>query len=111
MQPRHRRDKAQTQPATGLGPACLESHEAMWIESLAAYAAADAMYREFERGLVIANPGSRSNTFELDKLLPGRRYRRIAGSESQDPQTNNGQPVGATIELPALDALFLIREP
>ncbi|MFZ5830249.1 MAG: hypothetical protein ACOY3P_09175, partial [Planctomycetota bacterium] len=90
---------------------CLESREPMWIESLAAYAAPDAMYREFEHGLVIANPGSRPYTFDLGKLLPGRSYRRIAGTEAQDPATNNGQAVAATVELPPGDALFLVGQP
>ncbi len=87
----------------------LESNEPMWLESVAAVAAPDVMYREFERGLVIANPGVGSFKCNLAELLPGRSYRRILGTARQDPQTNNGQPVGGWLELPALDALFLLR--
>ena len=89
---------------------CLESNEPMWLESLAAYAAPDAMYREFERGVVIANPGVSLFTFKLAELLPGRSYRRILGTELQDPVANNGKLVGGSVDLPALDALFLVRE-
>ncbi len=88
----------------------LESSEPLWLESVTAYAAPDVMYREFEHGAVLANPGPHPATLNLAELLPGRRYRRIAGTERQDPSTNNGQPVGGTIELPASDALFLVRE-
>ena len=88
----------------------LESDEPMWLGSVAAFAAPDAMYREFERGLVIANPGVGPFSFKLDTLLAGRSYRRIQGTEHQDPNTNNGKPVGDAVELPALDALFLVRE-
>jgi len=89
---------------------CLESNEPVWIESLAACAAPDVMYREFERGAVFANPGTHPYAFQLNELLPGRKYRRIQGTSQQDPATNNGKPVGDALELPALDAIFLVRE-
>ena len=89
---------------------CLESGEPMWIEDLEAYAAPDAIYREFEHGVVLANPAPHPFRFELGQLLPGRSYRRIPGTEKQDPETNNGQPVGDSVELPPLDALFLLRD-
>jgi hypothetical protein len=87
----------------------LESNEPMWLESVAACAAPDVMYREFERGVVIANPGVTPLTFNLAELLPGRSYRRILGTERQDPATNSGKPASGLLELPALDAIFLVR--
>ena len=88
---------------------CLESNEPMWLEDVRAYSAPDAIYREFENGLVLANPGTTPFTFDLAELLPGRSYRRISGTAGQDPETNNGKPVGDRVTLPPLDALFLKR--
>ena len=67
------------------------------------------MYREFERGLVLANPSPRPYTFDLATLFPGRSFRRIQGSPRQDPATNNGAPVAGTLTLGPKDALFLVR--
>ena len=89
---------------------CLESNEPMWFDALEAYAVPDIVCREFEHGVVLANPGANPYTFHLAQLLPGRSYRRISGTAMQDAQTNNGQPVGGSVVLPPLDALFLVRE-
>jgi hypothetical protein len=89
---------------------CIESNEPFWLHSVEAHAAPDALCREFERGVVLANPSPRSYRFELADLLPGRSYRRINGTALQDPRTNDGQPVGQTVELGPMDGLFLVRE-
>jgi hypothetical protein len=86
-----------------------EGSEPVTISSLSAHPAADIVYREFERGLVVANPSEHPVSFELASLLPGKRYRRLRGSSRQDPVTNDGQPVGPQVTLPAMDALFLVR--
>jgi len=80
----------------------------VWIDSLTAHAAPDAMVRVFEHGVVLANPSPRPQTFDLARLAPGRSLRRIQGSSRQDPETNNGRPVGATVTLPPKDGLFLV---
>ncbi len=67
----------------------------------------DAMYRLFERGIVIANPSPRPYTFDLEKLAPGRRFRRIPGTPEQDPRTNNGAAITGPVVLQPKDALFL----
>ena len=87
----------------------VEGVEPVWIEEVRAYAHTDAIVREFERGAVLANPSPRPYTFDLAKLFPGKRFRRLRGSSRQDPQTNNGQPVGAPLTLAPKDALFLTR--
>ena len=77
--------------------------------SMTARSAADAAYREFDNGVVFANNSTRPYTFDLLRLLPGASLRRIPGSANQDPATNNGRPLGATLTLGPKDALFVAR--
>ncbi len=88
----------------------IEGDAPLWLSRLAAYAYPDVMYREFENGLVLANPSLRAFTFDLAKLLPNRMWRRLRGSPLQDPQTNNGARVAGAVTLGARDALFLVRD-
>jgi hypothetical protein len=86
----------------------VEGPEPFRIEKITAHAHPDAMYREYERGLVLANPSTRPYTFDLGKLLPGRAFRRIRGTSLQDPKTNDGNDVGGKVTLGPKDALFLV---
>ncbi len=88
----------------------IEGREPVTLEKISVHAHPDSMVRLFEHGLVLANPSPQPYTFDLSKISPGRRYRRLAGSPSQDPATNNGQPVDARVTLAAKDALFLANE-
>jgi hypothetical protein len=87
----------------------IEGPEPMWIGRIAVYAGPDALYREFEQGLVLANPSDRPYAFDLAGLFPGQRLRRLQGSPGQDPQTNDGSQVGRTVTIGAKDALFLVK--
>jgi hypothetical protein len=87
----------------------VEGDRPVYFERLSTHSAADAMYREFENGVVFANPSKRSYTFDLTHLLPGASFRRLEGSKSQDQKTNDGQPLGGTLTLGARDALFVVR--
>jgi hypothetical protein len=87
----------------------VEGSEPVTLRRVTAQAHPDAMYRVFEHGLVLANPSRQPYVFELAKLAPGRAYRRIQGSPTQDAETNNGQPVGPTVTLGERDGLFLLR--
>lgn len=89
----------------------VEGGEEASIEALSAHAAPAAVAREFEHGLVLANPSPRPYRFELGKLFPGGRFRRLLGTPTQERLVNNGQPVGASAELGKWDGLFLSREP
>lgn len=82
----------------------------VWVESVRVYAAPEAVARVFEHGLVLCNPASHPFTFDLRRLAPARRFRRLAGQPHQDPQINNGRPVGDTVTLDPMDALFLQRQ-
>lgn len=85
----------------------VEGSSPVYLREVAAYDHPDAMFRLYERGIVLANPSPRPYTFDLGKIAPGAAYRRLHGSSRQDPVTNNGEDVGETVTLPPQDALFL----
>lgn len=87
-----------------------ESAEPVWISSINAHAAPDAMVREFEHGLVVANPSPRSQTLDLAKNFPGKHFRRFTATPGQDSKINNGQSVGASLTIAPKDALFLLKD-
>jgi len=80
----------------------------VWIGPVTVHAAADALVRVFEHGVVLANPSPRPHTFDLGRLAPGRSLRRIQGSSRQDPETNSGAAVGKTVTLGPKDGLCLV---
>ena len=84
-----------------------ESGEPVFLTALTAHAAPDAMLREFEHGLVLANPSPHPMTFDLAKVCPGKSFQRLHGSEGQDTKTNNGTIITSPLTLAAKDALFL----
>lgn len=65
---------------------------------------ADAFSRDFDRALVLANPGTDPYTFTLPV---GANYQRLLGT--QDPSVNNGEAVSGSIEVPARDGLILAK--
>ena len=87
----------------------IESSEPVAIESITTHAHPDAMYRVFQKGLVLANPSRNPYTFDLKAITPGRKYRRLQATKHQDSMANTGQPVGNTVTLGERDALFLVR--
>jgi hypothetical protein len=88
----------------------IEGSEPLWISELTAHAWPDVIYREFEHGIVLANPSPRAHTFKLDELFVGKKFRRIKATANQDTSTNNGHPVSKSIILGPKDALFLVKE-
>jgi hypothetical protein len=88
----------------------MESSGPLWLDKMTVHAAPDAMLREFENGLVLVNPSLRPFAFDLKKLIPANRYRRLEGSSNQDTETNNGAEAGEAVTLAPLDGLFLLRE-
>jgi hypothetical protein len=97
----------------GPGPVDLsfevEGDRPVFFEKLSVHSATDAMYREFENGAIFANPSTHPYTFELGRLFPGAVFRRLEGSEGQDPQTNDGQPLGEELTLGPKDGLLVVR--
>lgn len=86
----------------------VEGSEAIVLRRVTAHASPDVVYRAFENGVVLANPSREPYIFNLAKLSPGRTYRRIQGTATQDLHTNNGRPVGPTVTLGERDGLFLV---
>ncbi len=84
-----------------------EGPEAATLHAVSAHAASDIAVRSYERGVILANPSHRSQTFDLKTLLPGAALRRIEATAAQDPRVNSGVAVGAEVTLPPKDALFL----
>ena len=89
----------------------IEGSEPITLEAIRVHPHADAMYRIFEKGLVLANPSSKPYTFDLATLSPGRNYRRLQATPQQDVTVNNGAPASGKITLGERDALFLLRMP
>ena len=87
-----------------------EGNEPVTISDIAVYSAPDVMVRKFEGGLVIANPSEHDVKIDLKKVWAGEKFRRIIGSDNQDPVTNNGQTVNGKLTVGPLDAIFLVRE-
>jgi hypothetical protein len=87
----------------------VESGEPIWFKDFSVHAHPDAILREFEKGLVLANPSLHDYTFDLDILMPGKKYRRLIGSSKQDPKTNNGLPTEGKVTLGERDGLFLVK--
>lgn len=87
----------------------VEGAEPVTLSKLTLHAHPDAMLRSFEHGLVLANPGLKPFQFDLEKLAPGVRFRRLQGSVDQDPVANNGADAGTVVTLGERDALFLLR--
>jgi|GEM_PF-3387356 len=71
----------------------VEGSESFTIDRMTSHASADAVVREFSRGLVIANPSTTPYRFELNRLSPNRRYAPI------DPSN----PSRSTMENSALN--------
>jgi len=89
----------------------VEGDERVWLSDLTVHAHPDVVYREFERGVVLANPSDRDFTFDLDALFPGRAFRRLRGSSRQDPAANDGSAVSGKLTLQSKEGLFLVRVP
>jgi hypothetical protein len=87
----------------------IEGREPVTLETIRVHAQPDAMVRPFEHGLVLANPGLDSYTFDLAALAPGRRFQRLQATARQDAEFNNGRPAEDRITLGPRDAIFLRR--
>lgn len=73
--------------------------------------AVPAVFREFEHGVVLVNPGTEPFVFDLKTLFKERRFRRIQGTPewvARDPEgQNTGDPVGDLVTVAPINALFL----
>ena len=70
--------------------------------------ATDALAREFEHGVILANPSARPYEFDLERLFPEKALRRLEASPKQDATVNSGEDVHGRLRVPPRDAVFLI---
>ena len=87
----------------------VEGSGPIWISRIQAYCHPDVMYREFEHGLVLANPSPRAYMLDLDVLFPGQKFGRLQGTRTQDVICNDGSVVRGKLNLGPKEGLFLIR--
>ncbi len=87
----------------------VEGSEPIWIKKVQVYAHPDAIYREFENGLVVANPSPRPYVFDLDAISPGRTFKHLQGSPTQDIASNDGSLIRGKLNLGPKEGLFLVR--
>jgi hypothetical protein len=82
----------------------------VFLNNMSVYAGLNPLYRDFENGVILANPSDKAFEFDMDSLFPGQILYRLSGSANQDPFTNNGARIEGTVTIPAADALFLSRD-
>lgn len=87
----------------------VEGPETVRISSIRSYGYPDVVYRDYQNGLVLANPPPRPYTIDLKRLCPGVKFRRLRGSPSQDPVANDGSAVPGNVVLQPLEGLFLAK--
>ncbi len=88
----------------------IEGTEPVTISSMTLHNKPDAMYRIYEKGIVLANPGLKPFTFDLSQIAPGNSYRRLQATANQDTRTNNGTAIAQTVTLGPKDGLFLLKD-
>lgn len=81
------------------------------LHRLTAHAGRGTMLREFDNGLVVANPSLHADEVDLPPLQPGWCFRHIDGQPGQDREVNNGAPAGRSLVVPNRDARFLVKAP
>jgi hypothetical protein len=88
----------------------VEGKEPVWIFSITIHAHPDVRVREYEHGVILANPSYSKYTFDIDELFPDSDLYRLKASPNQDLKVNNGKPVKGKVTLNRLDAQFLIKK-
>ena len=83
----------------------------MRIKSIRAFGHPDVIYREYEGGLVFANPSPRPYAIELQRLFPGVKFRCLKGPALQDPVTSDGSEISGSATLKPVEGLLLVRHP
>jgi hypothetical protein len=67
-------------------------------------------YREFEQGIVLANPSPHSYTFNMQAVFGKQPFRRLQATTHQDQHANNGNVVGSSLTPGSQEGLFLVKE-
>ncbi len=89
----------------------VEGNEPFRVLDYSVHPSADLTVREYENGVVLANPSSSQAVLDVAKLFPDMRFRHLSATDGQDTAVNTAQPVGELITIDELDAVFLVKEP
>ena len=81
----------------------------IWIRHIQVYAHPDVIYREFENGLVLANPSRRPYMIDLNEHFSGQTFKRLQGTTKQDTVCNDGSLVHGELNIQPKEGLFLIK--
>ncbi len=87
----------------------IEGNGRISLKNLMLFNAAQAICREFENGVVLVNPSLEHYQFNLANLFPGKRFKRLTSTSTNEEQVNNGSLVNQQVTVPPIDGLFLIR--
>ena len=82
--------------------------EPVYIQSVTVHAQSHAVYREFEHGVVLANPSRRPYTFDLQQLFRADNTGVSRLPPTRTPRQTMGK-LWATVTLGERDAPFLKR--
>ena len=77
------------------------------IRNFRVNAAVSALSREFEKGVVLANPSLREYTFNLREMFGSSAFKRLKGEKFP----NDGTEVGTHVKLGPMEGLFLRKIP
>jgi len=89
----------------------IEGYAPMYLSRIAAHAGPDVRFREYEHGVVVANPSRSPVEFSLLGRFPSSRFRFLKASPHQDGVVNTGLPTGEQVIVGAKDGIFLVKEP
>jgi len=82
----------------------------LYLSRITAHAGPDVRYREYEHGLVIANPSRSPFEFNLSARFPSSRFRFLKASSKQDRMVNTGSSTGDRVIVGAKDGIFLVKD-
>ena len=83
----------------------IEGFENARVKTMRAYNAPDVLLREFENGIVIANPAAHEVEIDLSSFFPEERFKKINGFFQ--PEINNGDTIQSIVTVPCIDGMFL----
>jgi hypothetical protein len=87
----------------------IEGNGQITLKNLMLFNETQAICREFENGAVLVNPSLKPYRFDLEKLFPEKRFKRLTSTSENQEEVNDGTRVTGTVIVPPIDGLFLIR--
>jgi hypothetical protein len=88
-----------------------QGQQAVSFRNIKVYNGPDAVFRQFTKGAVFANPSLSPYTFQVSSLAPSTSFVRLTATNGtgQDPTVNDGSAIGSTLMIPAQDALIVMN--